>query len=107
LPTNIGQHRLKRFQIPVNIADYGPFQFTARFGASSIKNLPAAQSDATIYAPILVIHQSKRLFSQGQAGPGSVANWPPRARSSTCRPRQMPPATCREQSLRRRWVHGW
>ena len=36
LPAHVGQHRLERFQVAVNIADYGPFQFTARFGASSI-----------------------------------------------------------------------
>ena len=35
LPARIGKHRLERLHVAVNIADYGPFQFTARFGASS------------------------------------------------------------------------
>ena len=36
LLAHVGEHRLERFQVAVNIADDGPFQFTARFGASGI-----------------------------------------------------------------------
>ncbi len=37
LTLGIGQHGLETFQIAVNIANYGPFQFTARFGASGVE----------------------------------------------------------------------
>ena len=32
LRANVGEHRLERFQVAVNVADDGPFQLTARFG---------------------------------------------------------------------------
>jgi hypothetical protein len=38
LPARIGEHRLERLHVAVNVADNGPFQFTARFGASGIWN---------------------------------------------------------------------
>jgi hypothetical protein len=52
----------------VNIADYRPFQFTAHFGAWSNRS-SGSGIGRPISAALLVIHQSKRLFSQGQAGP--------------------------------------
>jgi hypothetical protein len=35
---NIGQHRLERFQVSVNVADDCPFQFTARLETSKRLN---------------------------------------------------------------------
>jgi hypothetical protein len=37
LPLGIGENCLEGLQVAVNIADDGPFQFTARFGASAGK----------------------------------------------------------------------
>jgi hypothetical protein len=45
LLTSVGQHRLERFQVSVNVADDRPFQFTARLhtskdGIAAEKSLP-------------------------------------------------------------------
>ena len=49
LRADVGEHGLERFQVAVNIADNGPFQFTARLGGSTFE-MPAAPASVAGFA---------------------------------------------------------